>query len=419
MGSHSLNSSFGPTSRAAGGKEPRSVGGSSGGSAIAVASRLAKFALGTDTGGSVRLPAAYTGVVGFKPSYGLISRRGVVAYANSLDTVGILAPNTKHLPRILETLRQHDPLDPTSVTDVTWDRIKNATKLGKDLSKVTIGVPVEYNIDELDDAVRTGWQSALSILKESGCRVVPISLPNTQHALSAYYVLAPAEAASNLAKYDGVRYGTRESGRDGAGDVLYSNTRGAGFGDEVKRRILLGSYSLSASAIDNYFLQAQRVRRLVQRDFDRVFKQQNPLHSNDQFDITDLHESIPLENKLGPTQVDFIVCPTAPTTPPTIKSVLEQSSIDSYMNDVFTVPASLAGLPAISIPAQNRGDRKSTVGLQIIGQYGTDFEVLSLSQRLEKLIETFLQAASSDEVSFKPTKMKKQVVDNVLPSELP
>lgn len=401
MGSHSTNSYFGPVQNVPP-FDRRSAGGSSGGSAVAIANRLAGLALGTDTGGSVRLPAAYTGVVGFKPSYGLVSRWGVVPYANSLDTVGILAhPDSSHSLRdVLTALRYYDPKDPTSLSSKSWKRMQRqrrelaelAGRVAKEdfFRKFKIGVPVEYNIEELEPAIRQAWTSALALLQEQGCTVVPVSLPNTKHALSAYYVLAPAEAASNLSKYDGVRYGNRKDSSDGAGDVLYSETRGEGFGDEVKRRIVLGSYTLSSKAIDNYFIKAQKVRRLVQRDFDRAFSLPNFLRPPEQFDLSDMDESIPLDNKLGPTQVDLIICPTAPTRPPTLGDISTQSAVDSYMNDVFTVPASLAGLPAISIPypiskEYEEPGTPSFVGLQIIGQYADDFRVLLMADRIQQL----------------------------------
>ena len=423
MGSHSINSAFGPVSDSS--IPPRSVGGSSGGSAAVVAENGPTWlALGTDTGGSVRLPAAYTGVVGYKPSYGLISRHGIVPYANSLDTVGLLAQQVRKLKSVFPVLRQHDPLDPTSVTDSTWNRIcKSYPPTPKNgpgyWEGKTYGVPVEYNIEELEPAVREAWVHTLSLLKQRGCNVVLVSLPNTRHALSAYYVLAPAEAASNLAKYDGVRYGTRDEERDGAGDVLYSETRGKGFGDEVKRRILLGSYSLSASAIDNYFLKAQKVRRLVQRDFDRVFKTPNPLLPEQQFDITDLHESIELEDKHGPPQVDFIVCPTTPTLPPTLDEAVKQSSVDSYMNDVFTVPASLAGLPAITLPHKPPKARGKThvPGIQIIGQYGSDIQLLNVATSLARQLAKDISTTSrKEQAKERPRSNVKQDNDDDRPN---
>ncbi len=400
MGSHSLNSQYGSVHSFG-----HSVGGSSGGSALAVASGLAVAGLGTDTGGSVRLPAAYTGTAGFKPSYGVISRWGVIPYANSLDTVGIIAGTAKDINSIFERCEGHDARDPTSLADTTRLRIglvekkqhENECNLKNrdiDFSGTKIGVPLEYNINELDPIVRDAWVRALKMLQRAGATIVPISLQNTRHALSAYYVLAPAEAASNLAKYDGVRYGYREQGLpDGAnGDVLYSKARGDGFGKEVRRRILLGSYTLSSEAIDNYFIKAQKVRRLVQRDFDRIFALRNPLRPAEQFDLSDMDESIFLDNKLGPPQVDFIISPTAPTLPPKVETVLEQTPVDTYMNDVFTVPASLAGIPAISIPFPlHRKDmvphRCNHVGIQIMGQFYDDKRVLSIAAKFQDLIE--------------------------------
>ena len=397
MGSHSTNSFFGPVQSDS--SAQRSVGGSSGGSAIAVATRQCDTALGTDTGGSVRLPAAYTGVVGFKPSYGLISRWGVVPYANSLDTVGVLSRTIKNVVAFFQHAQGHDPQDPTSITNATWQRIKEQRKraaiesgrhgpFSQHIRKLKIGVPIEYNIAELDPGILQAWQNALKVFQEQGCTIVPISLPNTKHALSAYYVLAPAEAASNLSKYDGVRYGTRDDSNDSTGDVLYSRTRGDGFGDEVKRRILLGSYTLSSEAIDNYFIKAQKVRRLVQRDFDRVFSLPNLLRPSEQFDLSEIDESVALNNKLGPSQVDFIVCPTAPNLPPTLDDISKQTPVDTYMNDVFPVPASLAGLPAISIPFPipddyQQPDAPALAGVQIIGQYSDDHRLLETARVLE------------------------------------
>jgi len=257
-----------------------------------------------------------------------------------------------------------------------------------------VGIPVEYNIEELDPSIRAAWTAAASALAENyGVNIVPVSLPTTKEALCAYYVLAPAEASSNLAKYDGVRYGVRgddissdDTGTDNS--TLYSETRGFGFGDEVKRRILLGAYTLSSEAMDNYFIQAQRVRRLVQRDFDRVFRLDNPLHEHTpQFDLSDMPETTGLQDKRGPAQVDFLLCPTAPTFPPRLEEVQgQQSSVDVYMNDVFTVPASLAGLPAVSVPASTEGEGGLPAGMQLIGQYWDDSRLLYMAERLEALM---------------------------------
>jgi aspartyl-tRNA(Asn)/glutamyl-tRNA(Gln) amidotransferase subunit A len=407
MGSHSTHSAFGAVKNGPG-LAALSVGGSSGGSAYAVASEQCHIALGTDTGGSVRLPAAYLGLVGFKPSYGLLSRHGVVPYANSLDTVGIIAKTCLDVFLTFQALNSPDEKDPTCLSLSSRRRIqlaKQQRRPGVDQAspyrvvpitghtnyrpkmddfpsarrpvyasavasnpRRRIGFPLEYNIVELHPLVRAAWTRTLSMLESSGHEIVPVSLPSTKAALSAYYVLAPAEASSNLAKYDGVRYGatSKDSYEDGK---LYAAYRGAHFGEEVKRRILLGAFSLSADAIDNYFIQAQKVRRVVQEDFDMVFRMKNPLHDN---------------VETSQKGVDFIVCPTAPTPPPRLSKVKEQTSLDAYINDVFTVPASLAGLPAISVPAPlftgSDNDPARMVGMQIIGQYGDDFSVIQFAK---------------------------------------
>ncbi|KAM7212612.1 Amidase signature domain containing protein [Rhypophila decipiens] len=409
MGSHSTHSFFGPVAQG-----PFSAGGSSGGSAVAVAQGDAEIALGTDTGGSVRLPASYTGVVGYKPSYGMISRYGVIPYANSLDTVGFLSRSVQGIHRLVVgggLWAVHDAKDPTNLSTTARRRCASvregyshtSAQKGHLLEGITFGLPLEYNIAELDGSIRNAWADAAKRLQAlgGGVRVVPVSLPSTRHALSAYYVIAPAEASSNLAKYDGARYGQSPTGSDDkSDDVLYSAVRGAGFGPEVKRRILLGSYTLSSEAIDNYFLQAQKVRRLVRRDFDRVFRLSNPLLGEGSeeeafFDLSDLPEEIPMENKFGPAEVDFLLCPTAPTLAPRLEDVLDDGEeegkkvVDAYVNDVFTVPASLAGLPAISIPVPvqimgnntggDAGRSESRAGLQLIGQYWDDARLLSVA----------------------------------------
>ncbi|KAF5489135.1 Glutamyl-tRNA(Gln) amidotransferase subunit A [Colletotrichum siamense] len=388
MGSHSLNSIHGPVLNPLS-STPTSAGGSSGGSAVAVQTGDADVALGTDTGGSIRLPAAYCGVVGYKPSYGMLSRWGVVPYANSLDTVGLLAREVGIIEDIMFSTGldvEHDAQDPTSISKSF--RKRQQEQEADRRSRLRVGIPLEYNIEELDPQIRAAWTSAATLLQKSGVDIVPVSLPSTKHALSAYYVIAPAEASSNLAKYDGVRYGTRGDESDGAGEVLYSKTRGLGFGDEVKRRILLGAYSLSSEAMDNYFIQAQRVRKLVQRDFDRVFRLENPLYDPQQFDLSDMKDEVELQDKLGPSQVDFLLCPTAPTFAPWIEDIKQQTPVQVYMNDVFTVPASLAGLPAISIPTKvespdaNADDSRKVAGLQLIGQYWDDKRLLGVAKNL-------------------------------------
>ncbi|ROW10391.1 hypothetical protein VMCG_01640 [Cytospora schulzeri] len=456
MGTHSVNTPHGAVAQLINDNNNNdhtkihlSAGGSSGGSAVAVQSGAAEVALGTDTGGSVRLPAAYCGVVGFKPSYGMISRYGVVPYANSLDTVGLLARDVRAVREVVlggdrPLHLEHDPRDPTSLSPAARARCTAARgcyfdlgsrsspsggggggdvqeKTKEVLRPLTFGIPVEYNISELDGCVREAWEDAARVLRdEVGARVVPVSLPSTRHALSAYYVIAPAEASSNLAKYDGVRYGIRQpdiegknnntnnnNSSDGGGGVLYSGVRGEGFGPEVKRRILLGSYTLSSEAMDNYFIQAQRVRQLVRQDFDRVFRLSNPLRDEDDqhFPLSEMDEAVVLENKLGPAQVDFLLCPTAPTLPPRLEDVdgseggqegerKKESPVDAYMNDVFTVPASLAGLPAVSIPKGVRlppeeawrGQGQARMGLQIIGQYWDDARLLAAAEALSALL---------------------------------
>ncbi|KAJ5350559.1 hypothetical protein N7541_008286 [Penicillium brevicompactum] len=385
MGSNSINSRFGPV------KNPRydssgeflSAGGSSGGSATSVAADQCFASLGTDTGGSVRLPAAYTGTVGFKPSYGLISRWGVVAYANSLDTVGILGKTTANVRDIFDILNKHDHRDPTSLSIASRDRIQHSLHNPQLTSRLQsaplrIGVPVEYNVSELTSSVRRAWAHSLAHLKKQGHTIHSVSLPDTKHALSTYYVLGPAEASSNLAKYDGVRYGTRAEGPDGDGKpdgYLYANTRGEGFGQEVKRRITLGTFSLSANAMDNYFIQAQRVRRLVQKDFDAVFTAKHPLAAHG--------TGITKEN-----DVDVIICPTAPSSPPRLSDLMDKSKpkspLEGYVTDVYTVPASLAGLPAISVPVTVAGEQEAELaGIQVIGQYGDDQLVMKVGEMLE------------------------------------
>lgn len=372
MGSHSIHSHFGTVKFGQKGDE-KSAGGSSGGSAVAVATGQCWAALGTDTGGSVRLPAAYTGTIGFKPSYGLLSRWGVIAYANSLDTVGILGNDVESVEGLFDSMNTYDPQDPTSLDPVTRSQLPTA---GSTSGSMKIGVPMDYNISTLDPSVRKAWLRSLRLLQDRGHTLHRVRLPATQHALSAYYVLAPAEASSNLAKYDGVRYGSRVDGKDGTPDsVLFAKTRGEGFGPEVQRRILLGAFSLSAQAIDNYFIQAQKMRRLVQQDFDQAFVMPNPL--------------VGPQKEANPAGVDVLLCPTAPTLAPKISEIQDQKPLHAYMNDVFTVPASLAGLPAVSVPVHEdatdseAGQRNSeAAGIQVIGQYGNDKVALALAREL-------------------------------------
>ena len=242
-----------------------------------------------------------------------------------------------------------------------------------------IGVPLEYNLAELEPIVRDTWLGALLALKRNGHSIQIVSLPATKLALSAYYILAPAESSSNLAKYDGVRYGNPGTGKDAPGNVLYASTRGEGLGPEVRRRILLGAYSLSASAMDNYFIQAQKVRRLIQKDYDNVFAVANPLTTSESVSESD-------------EGVDILLSPTAPSTPPELLSLASRSPVDSYRDDVLTVPVSLAGLPAMSVPvrissfdSQTEANGIKSIGLQITAQYGNDELVFSAAQIMEDL----------------------------------
>jgi aspartyl-tRNA(Asn)/glutamyl-tRNA(Gln) amidotransferase subunit A len=382
MGSHTRPSFTGTTQSVfKRGGQALSAGGSSGGSAVAVATGQAWAALGTDTGGSVRLPAAYTGTVGFKPSYGRLSRWGVIAYANSLDTVGTLTRNVDDARAIFNVLDHFDSKDPTSLSKTVRDRIAKQLTAGSRDGKFRIGIPLDYNTASLSSEVRQTWSGLLTSLQDAGHSLHPVSLPSTHQALSAYYVLAPAEASSNLAKYDGVRYGHRTSGPDAnpkANLPLFAATRGEGFGAEVQRRILLGAYTLSSEAMDNYFVQAQRVRRLVQMDFDTVFALQNPL-----LDVS-------AEQSDSQSRVDVLIAPTAPTVAPTLAEVEKLSAVEMYMNDVLTVPASLAGLPALSVPVKLRERTREeedvgSVGMQVIGQFGADEMVLQVGEMIERL----------------------------------
>lgn len=356
----------------------------------------------------MRLPAAYTGTVGFKPSYGRLSRWGVIAYANSLDTVGMLSRRVADARTLYSVLNRYDAQDPTSLPDSVRTRVNEkivGRRRGEPDKSLRIGVPVDYNISTLSPAVKSTWSRILSSLQERGHTLVPVSLPTTRHALSAYYILAPAEASSNLAKYDGVRYGTRAASPDAdlaSSMPLFAKTRGEGFGPEVKRRILLGAYTLSSEAIDNYFIRAQKIRRLVSQDFNRVFGLEHPLLQPSSPTITNRTASAAGYDGDGSADVDVLITPTAPTLPPTLEEVEGQTPVESYMNDVFTVPASLAGLPAVSVPVALSGAGKNSAssgevgdaggegdvtvaGMQITGQFGDDEMVLHVAELIEDM----------------------------------
>ncbi|KAF8990677.1 amidase signature domain-containing protein [Cyathus striatus] len=356
------------------------AGGSSGGSAAAVASEcVTRIALGTDTGGSVRLPASYCGVVGLKPSYGLVSRWGVVSYADSLDCVGVLASSVFKVKQVFDVISMYDDKDPTAAlpdirslaTSAASARIASWSTISGRLDGLRIGVPQEYFPSEVTPEIITHIRRIISSLKSRGATIVPVSLPSTSYALSAYYVLSCAEASSNLERYDGVQYGAYVKPCLGTDLMktsnIYAVTRSAGFGREVQKRILLGTYALSADAFDNYFLQARRVRRLIKEDFNRVFS------------IPDFYTEVFEHNVL--------IHPSAICTAPTLDQAdTESSHLDSYVQDILTVPASLAGLPAISVPVHNTSapDRDGwPIGVSIVGQWGCDKLVMSVGDIIQ------------------------------------
>jgi len=353
MGSSNETSYFGNVSspwRKHGANAAMSPGGSSGGSSAAVAARIAPGATGTDTGGSIRQPAAFTGICGIKPTYGRCSRWGIVAFASSLDQAGPMARSIEDCAIMLEAMAGFDPRDATSLQmDVPdW-----ATALSADLTGKKVGIPREYRMDGTDEAILVSWEQGKEWLCDAGAEIVDISLPHTRYALPAYYIIAPAEASSNLARYDGVRYGLREA-RNGSGlQDMYAATRAAGFGDEVKRRILIGTYVLSAGFYDAYYNQAQKIRALVARDFDRAWE-----------------------------HCDVILAPTTPTASFPLGS-LNDDPLTMYLNDVYAVPASLAGLPAMSVPATLNGDGLP-LGLQLIGKAFDEQGVLDAGLAIEQ-----------------------------------
>nr|GAT51425.1 predicted protein [Mycena chlorophos] len=358
-------------------RERRSAGGSSGGSATAVAAGMCYAALSTDTGGSTRLPASYCGVVGLKPSYGLLSRWGVISFADSLDCVGVMANSVDATRRVFGVLDVYDEQDPTSAPPETRQKAKEAARQswsGASLSSLRIGVPQEYFPQELSTEVSGPVQRALKELQMRGATILPVSLPTTPYALSAYYVLSSAEASSNMARYDGVRYGTQipSSSEDRFPNTAarYAVTRSVGFGSEVQRRILLGTYALSADAFDNYFLQAQRVRQLIKDDFNRVLRAVD-VFSRDVPATTD--------------GVDVLVHPSAMRTAPPLDFEADSSnSLDAYVQDVLTVPPSLAGLPALSVPLRRTAD-EWPVGISVVGQWGADDTVLRVGELIESM----------------------------------
>jgi len=351
MGSSTTTSWYGPVEnpwRRPGDNRPLVPGGSSGGSAAAIAARAALAATGTDTGGSIRQPASFCGIVGLKPTYGRCSRWGVVAYASSLDHPGPMARTVCDVAIMLGVMAGHDPRDSTSAPVPVPDY---EAALTGDIRGLRIGIPKEYRVDGMPGEIEALWQQGVEWLRDAGAEPVEISLPMTKYALPAYYIIAPAEASSNLARYDGVRFGLRVEGD--SLDEMYELTRAAGFGAEVRRRVLIGTYVLSAGYYDAYYLKAQRVRTQIARDFASAFE-----------------------------RVDCILTPTAPSAAFAIGEKSDDP-IAMYLNDVFTVPANLAGLPAVSVPAGLSGEGLP-LGLQITGRAFDEETVLRAAEVLER-----------------------------------
>ncbi len=346
MGSSNENSAWRPVRNP---KDLRRVpGGSSGGSAAAVAADMAVFTLGSDTGGSIRQPAAFCGVVGLMPTYGRVSRYGLIAFASSLDHIGPLTKTVKDAAIVLQTIAGRDPMDATSADVPVPDYL---AELEKPVRGLKLGVATEYFGDGLDSEVRTAVEAAIQKLALLGCEIVPISLPHTKYAIPTYYIVATAEASSNLARYDGVRYGYRASGARTLSE-MYRRTRDQGFGAEVKRRIMLGTYALSAGYYDAYYLKAQKVRTLLAKDFEQAFK-----------------------------QVDAIVTPTTPTAAFKLGEKVDDP-LAMYLADVYTVTADLAGIPGISVPCGVTKE-KLPIGLQILGKHFDEGTILRVAGAYE------------------------------------
>ncbi|HEX8232691.1 MAG TPA: Asp-tRNA(Asn)/Glu-tRNA(Gln) amidotransferase subunit GatA [Caulobacteraceae bacterium] len=351
MGSSNETSAFGPVTnpwRARNSNQQLTPGGSSGGSATAVAADLCLGATATDTGGSIRQPAAFTGTVGMKPTYGRCSRWGVVAFASSLDQAGPLAKTVEDAAILMRSMSGHDPKDSTSLPVDVPDF---PSFVGKPVKGLRIGVPKEYRVDGMPEEIDALWRQGIEWLTDAGCEMVDISLPHTKYALPAYYIIAPAEASSNLARYDGMRFGLRVDGKT-LTDV-YEETRAHGFGVEVKRRLLIGTYVLSAGYYDAYYLKAQKVRRRIADDFDQAFE-----------------------------RVDALLTPTAPSAAFALGDK-EGDPIAMYLNDIFTVTVNLAGLPAISVPA-GRDAQGLPLGLQLIGRALDEGTLFSLGAAVEQ-----------------------------------
>jgi aspartyl-tRNA(Asn)/glutamyl-tRNA(Gln) amidotransferase subunit A len=354
MGSSNETSAFGnvlsPWRRSDGGNAALAPGGSSGGSSASIAARMVPAATGTDTGGSIRQPAAFTGISGIKPTYGRCSRFGIVAFASSLDQAGPMARDVRDCAILLEAMSGFDARDATSldVAVPAWE-----AGLSGDLKGKRIGIPKEYRVDEMPAEIDALWEKGIAFMRDAGAEIVEVSLPHTRYALPTYYIIAPAEASSNLARYDGVRYGIRELPEGANLQEMYAATRAAGFGAEVKRRILIGTYVLSAGFYDAYYTKAQKVRALIARDFEAAW-----------------------------AKCDLLLTPTAPSA----AFALGEKSADPlamYLNDVFTVPSSLAGLPAMSVPG-GLDAAGLPLGLQIIGKPLDEQGVLNAGLAIEE-----------------------------------
>src|SRR5215208_1227775 len=352
MGSSNETSCFGPVIspwRREGSNTPLVPGGSSGGSAAAVAAQLCLGATGTDTGGSIRQPAAFTGIVGIKPTYGRCSRWGIVAYASSLDQAGPMARTVRDAAILLTSMAGHDPKDTTSVDLPVPDY---AAAVGKSIKGMKIGIPKEYRIDGMAAEIEALWSQGVDWLKAAGAEIVEVALPHTKYALPAYYIVAPAEASSNLARYDGVRYGLRVTGRDIAD--MYQKTRAEGFGPEVRRRIMVGTYVLSAGYYDAYYVRAQKVRTLIKRDFEECFAK----------------------------GVNAILAPATPSAAFGLGEKDGGDPIKMYLNDVFTVTVNMAGLPGIAVPAGLSAEGLP-LGLQLIGRPFDEEALFAAGQVIE------------------------------------
>ena len=353
MGSSNETSYFGPVVspwRRNGSDAKIVPGGSSGGSAAAVAARLCLGATATDTGGSIRQPAAFTGTVGIKPTYGRCSRWGIVAFASSLDQAGPIARDVRDAAILLRSMAGHDPKDTTSLDAPVpdYERAVGASIKGK-----VIGIPKEYRLDGMAPEIVALWEQGIAWLRAAGAEIRDISLPHTRHALPAYYIVAPAEASSNLARYDGVRYGLRKTGKDIAD--LYEKTRAEGFGKEVRRRIMIGTYVLSAGYYDAYYLRAQKIRTLIKRDFDRVYAE----------------------------GVDAILTPATPSAAFALGEKGSSDPVEMYLNDVFTVTVNMAGLPGLVVPGGLAADGLP-LGLQLIGRPFEEETLFALGHALEQ-----------------------------------